>query len=290
MSQVLVGTNGEPGADGALRAAALLLERSRARVTVVGVVEAMEATVAGGEAGEEMLQRVLVQLARVSPGCVEWAVEIREGDAAHELARVAQEREARLLITGLGHRDAVSGNYGVETTLRVLQQSRTPLLAVPETSDRPLRRAVVATDFSPESLHAARESLALFPSLEDVDFVHVAPDAQPDLDAIHRWLMPTGRDPYSRLDDVSRRIGAVAGVTVRTTPLRGISALEILRHSRATGADLIVAGSRGAGLAQRLIVGSTATQLLCGAECAVLAVPTAAGRPWTHGRRDFVIS
>jgi nucleotide-binding universal stress UspA family protein len=289
---VLVATNGCGGSDGAVSIAAQLLERSHARVTVIGVVDpgaiarsehtSESPCAAQAFAHSELLERVLVQLARVSPACVDWAVEVTEGDPAVVLARLGSQRNARLIITGLGHHDAEQDRFGAETTLRILGAAKVPLLAVPESFERLPERAIVATDFSEYSLNAAREALALFPSLTDVDFVHVAPATSIDMEAIHRWLTPSGRDPASLLDDVRRRIGAYAGVTYKTTALRGESAQEILRHARATGADIIVAGSRGAGLAQRIIVGSTATQLLREAECAVLAVPVPTTRPWAR--------
>lgn len=289
---VLVATNGCGGSDGALSMAIQLLEHSPARVAVVGVVDPGELMKgervdeaecpAHAVAQSELMKRILVQLSRVAPGTSGCSVEVLEGDPAVVLARLASQRNARLIITGLGHHDADADRFGAETTLRTLGLARVPVLTVPESFDHLPERALVATDFSEYSLNAAREALALFPSLTEVDFVHVAPVTTVDMAAIHRWLTPSGRDPASLLDDVRRRIGAYAGVTYKTTTLTGESAQEILRHARQTGADIIVAGSRGAGLAQRIIVGSTATQLLREAECAVLAVPVPTTRPWAR--------
>jgi nucleotide-binding universal stress UspA family protein len=89
-------------------------------------------------------------------------------------------------------------------------------------------------------------------------------------------------DPASKLEDMRRRIGVHAGITFRTTALTGDSSLEILRFAKSSGADLIIAGSRGAGLAHRIIVGSTASRLLRDAPCALLTVPAAMKRPWSR--------
>jgi nucleotide-binding universal stress UspA family protein len=289
---VLVAANGCGGSDGALSMAIQLLEHTPARVAVVGVVDPNQVPKGKGTdeahcsahafAKSELLERILVQLARVAPGTSGCSVEVVEGDPAVVLARLASQRNARLIITGLGHHDTEEDRFGAETTLRTLGMARVPVLAVPESFDRLPERALVATDFSEYSLNAAREALALFPSLTEVDFVHVAPATTVDMAAIHRWLTPSGRDPVSLLDDVRRRIGAYAGVTYKTTALTGESAQEILRHARDTHADIIVAGSRGAGLAQRIIVGSTATRLVREAECTVLAVPVPTTRPWAR--------
>lgn len=288
---VLVATNGCGGSDGAVSIAIQLLEHSPARVGVIGVIDPAQLSTGKGSsascsarayAQSELMEQILVQLSRVAPGSAGCSVEVLEGDPALVLSRLASQRNVRLIITGLGHHDADEDRFGAEITLRTLGMAKVPVLAVPESSDRLPERALVATDFSEYSLNAAREALALFPSLTDVDFVHVVPATTVEMAAIHRWLTPSGRDPASRLDDVRRRIGAYAGVTYKTTALTGESAQEILRHARETGTDIIVAGSRGAGLAQRIIVGSTATQLLREAECAILAVPVPTTRPWAR--------
>jgi nucleotide-binding universal stress UspA family protein len=268
--------------------AARLIQSARARGSVVGVLETdsmgpgCAATTRGDRfsARSEMMERLLMQLVRVSPRCVEWRVEVREGDPAPVLCLVAQEQEAGLIVAGLGHHDSANERFGAETTLGMLRLARTPVLAVPETFDRPLRRAVVATDFSAGSLNAAREGLALFPSLTDVEFVHVATATDPDLDAIHRWMRPPAADPtWGR--GGARRSGD-SPIAFRTTALTGRSAQEILQYAGSLGADLIVAGSRGAGLAQRIIVGSTATSTSGDAPCALLAVPAAMKRTWSR--------
>src|SRR5690606_23692387 len=52
---------------------------------------------------------------------------------------------------------------------------------------------------------------------------------------------------------------------------------EILHYATSMGADVIVTGSRGAGLIDRILVGSTATSIIRGAERPVLAVPAPPG-------------
>jgi hypothetical protein len=53
----------------------------------------------------------------------------------------------------------------------------------------------------------------------------------------------------------------------------GKTSREILKYAQSVDADLIVTGSRGAGFMSRMLVGSTATGIIRGAHCAVLAVP-----------------
>jgi hypothetical protein len=66
-------------------------------------------------------------------------------------------------------------------------------------------------------------------------------------------------------------------ITVETIALEGRPSREVLRFAQESNPDLIVTGSRGLGLMSRLLVGSTATGIIRGADCAVLAVPAAPG-------------
>lgn len=283
---VIVGTNGNRGSDGALKTAALLLEHGRTRVSVIGVVQLLDEWVRteradAGHAKAQMLEDVLVQLARVSPSCVNWSIEIRHGDPATVLAEAARQRDARLIITGIGHHDHALDRFGAETTLSAVHRSRVPVLALPETIEQLPTKAIIATDFSAQSLNSARESLSIFPTINSVHFVHMASPTRQDLEAVDRWRTPSGRDPHSILDDDRRRIGLYSGVDFRTTQIDGYAIPEILELARSTGADIIVAGSRGAGLAQRLIVGSTAVSA---PRCAILALPTSTRRSWSKAR------
>lgn len=291
--RILVGANGSCGSDGAVTTAAHLIETAHVRVSVVGVVEPkqpensaarLDVRCDGISARSEMTERLLMQLTRLSPRCVEWQLDVREGDPAAVLSLLAQEQDAGLIITGLGHHDSTRDRFGAETTLRIVRLSRRPVLAVPESFDRALRRAIVATDFSASSLNAAREGLSLFPSLTDVEFVHIAPAISPDMAAVQRWMQPSWRDPALPLNH--QRHKALHGrLAFHTTALTGRSVQEILDLAGASGADLIVAGSGGAGLAQRMIVASTASGRLRDVPCALLAVPAAMKRSLT--RRSF---
>jgi nucleotide-binding universal stress UspA family protein len=55
--------------------------------------------------------------------------------------------------------------------------------------------------------------------------------------------------------------------------LKGAIAGAILKHADERGADLIVAGTRGAGFIRRMLVGSVATRIIRHAKIATLIVP-----------------
>lgn len=63
------------------------------------------------------------------------------------------------------------------------------------------------------------------------------------------------------------------GLTYDTVEEVGDPAIQLSEVCRAEGADLLVVGRRGAGLVERLIVGSVADRVAHTAPCPVLTVP-----------------
>jgi nucleotide-binding universal stress UspA family protein len=74
------------------------------------------------------------------------------------------------------------------------------------------------------------------------------------------------------LDKVAAALDA-AGVEVTTTEEFGDPASSILAYCREISADLLVVGRRGAGLVERMMMGSVADRVAHDAPCPVLIVP-----------------
>ena len=132
---------------------------------------------------------------------------------------------------------------------------------------QPLRNLVVATDFSAPSRHAAhRAALLAEPAGAALTLVHsVAGSALEDL---RRWLVDDPRTARLVEDDADRRLrslaadlGAARGIEVRTCVAVGHPAEQIIRHADDVDADLVVAGTRGAGFIRGTLVGSTAERI-----------------------------
>lgn len=62
------------------------------------------------------------------------------------------------------------------------------------------------------------------------------------------------------------------GVQARAVQAAGDAAVEIVARAREAGADLIVVGTRGLNVAQRLVLGSVSTKVVHEAPCDVLVV------------------
>jgi nucleotide-binding universal stress UspA family protein len=218
--------------------------------------------------------KVREQVAGISPASRDWTIELRDGDPPNVIAAVARDVNARMIVLGLGHHDLLDRLFGSETALHALRLSRVPVLAVPPNFTHLPRRAIVATDFSVASVRAARLALELVDTPRMVYLLHVAPRMELQPDAFAAWMALYGEGVGPAFDRITAELGLPEHVGVETVTRQGKPSREVLEFARSTQADLIITGSRGAGLVDRLIVGSTATGLVRGANCAVLAVPT----------------
>lgn len=133
-------------------------------------------------------------------------------------------------------------------------------------------RVVLATDFSRGSAVAGRLALELYPTVRHVSLVHVLPRPERRPPAFSEWLEGLGENLERAFDYLKADLRLDPAVTVETVTLEGNPAEEIVKFGRTARADLIVTGSSGAGLIDRLLVGSTARGVMRGAHSGVLAV------------------
>lgn len=295
---LLVATDGTLQSEAALRAASWLAARLGRAVHVLSVLEAMPAAspdigilpaprLTEAVRSEELLSRVEAQVQAVAGRDADWPVEVAHGHAARTIVTAARDRGASLIIMGLGRHRLLDRIAGAETVVQVLRVSTIPVLAVPATFEALPSRAVVGIDFSELGTRAARIGVGLLQSRSSVHLVHVNDGTDDLID---------GSMNERALDDAwaaaLRAIEAPADLRVRTLTLSGNPGRELLAFARAARADLIVLGTHGRGLLQRLMLGSVANRVVRGvADAAVLIVPTE--RPAevpdqpTHGaRRD----
>ena len=281
---IVAATDGTPVGQSVLNAAALVARHTGAQVVVLSVLPGLPLIAADygmvippidtDEARRKgLLERVRAQVAHVGRDAEEWKIEVRDGDPPATIARTARELHARMVVLGLGHHELLDRLFGGETAIHALRVSRTPILAVPPDFRELPRRVIVATDFSVSSVNAARLGLKLADTATMVYLVHVAPKLELQPDAFAAWMAVFGEGVTPAFDRVKADLGLPASVHVETVTLSGKSSREILEFARSTHADLIITGSRGAGLVDRILVGSTATGVLRGAQCAVLAIP-----------------
>ena len=281
---LVVASDGTESSLPALEAAFELSRRTKAVVRVVAVLEAIPSFAwefgaisalpdLMSTAREQLLIRVRAQVVDVAAGA-EWTVEVRDGDPASEIARVASEAHARLLILGVRHRGIVDRFLARETALRTMRWSRTPVLVVPGGFSSMPARMLFATDFTPASVMAARTALEVFETISRIHVVHVSPLPAQVPPHFLAWVPLLEENVAPRFERVKAELGAPPRVTVECVQLEGKPSSEILDFASSAHVDLIVTGSRGGGFIDRLLMGSTSRGLVRGVPCAVLIVPT----------------
>jgi nucleotide-binding universal stress UspA family protein len=213
------------------------------------------------------------------------AMEVRLGRPAEEIASVARERNADLVVIGKhGDRPGVLHRLGcaAESTLTA---SPVPVLLATGERDAPPGKILVAVDdadITPHVLRWARWLADRFGAT--CTLLHVVSSAV----ASHVLSMAAiggaevdEHDPESVKrsfrDETDRWLRHLADAGLEPDRARsevafGHPAQEILAMADGIGADLVLIGSRGAGRVRRAVLGSTASEVLRGATRPTLVV------------------
>jgi nucleotide-binding universal stress UspA family protein len=135
------------------------------------------------------------------------------------------------------------------------------------------RRIVCATDFSEPAANAARYAVALAQKLHgQIELVHVwslAPELMNSATLLHPGVIVDSQQA------ARQKLAALAGAlgVAQTRYLEGEPDRAIVEHARATGADLVVTGTRGLSGLAHVVLGSVAERICRTSSVPVLAVP-----------------
>lgn len=270
----------------AVRSAIDLAARAHARVTVMRTVPIGAMTVAAGASGaygpagveEESgtiqdLERWIESDLRARRSAPPVEIGIASGVPGIEICRLAERREADLLVLGRKQRSQWKRLLLGDTADAVVRRSRIPCLFVPPNSG-PLYRLLVALDGSERGMIVLRKACGFArsagASLRIVTVEGASDDEPPELAS----ALPVARSAMLQTHVgavLSREMvpGAVPGVEVR----RGAIAEQILDAVYTTGPDILVIGYHRGGLPGIIEAGSTARHLAHTAPCAVLTIP-----------------
>ena len=201
-----------------------------------------------------------------------WPTEVDIGPAGQRIALAATERDASLVVLGIGRHRMVDRLLGAETALHVLRGTERPVLAVGPDADGFFRRVVVAVDFSAASTRAAAIACRLIAPGGTLSLVHVRPSIEWGDEIREPLAAARAREPLQRLAAALRHgttgcedCGTDTGrsdVTIGTAILVGEPPAEVLDYAERVGADLVAVGTRGLALVKRLLVGSVATDVI----------------------------
>lgn len=202
-----------------------------------------------------------------------WRVDVRVGPIAPTIADVATVLKPSLIVLGLGRHRPIDRLMGDEVAPQVVRLAQAPVLAVPRDAKAPLRRAVVAIDFSRASIRAARAATAVVSPPAQLWLTHVRVPVDPISEAHEGEAIIHTQGVLGGFAKIRERLATASSLEIHPVVLQGKPHEEILAFAAANRADLIVAGAHGHTLMERLLIGRVTTKLLRGARCAVLVIP-----------------
>lgn len=239
-----------------------------------------------------LAQRQLEDMAaRFLPAAVRAQTVVRQGSAAFEVVSAANTLEADLIVLSTTGRSGLSRAFLGSTAERIVRHAHCPVLTVrrgagaarmlsgekPNYPERlPWRRILVPLDLSFTSLRALDTAAALAQHSHAGLFL---------LNVVEPSPYPTGMEgavlaiPDQKLaenakEQLPRLAERFVPKPVRVTSLvaRGRAASVIVETAAAKGVDLIVLSTHGHTGLDRLLMGSTAEQVVRHAQCPVYVV------------------
>ncbi|MCC6192852.1 MAG: universal stress protein [Burkholderiales bacterium] len=272
--------------------AAMLARDASASLTLVHAVSAPALSQlrrwldSSGDAERSILEDVRIRLHELAGELgARYAIDVGErvaiGRPVDEIARVADELQADLVVTGtLGagvFRHRVIGS----TAERVVKKAARPVLLVREADHRPYRRALVAVDFSAWSGPELAIATAVAPSAHivlthcvDMPLETRLRRAHVDEDVIERYRTTARDEAVTKLFELAERAGLDRD---RWTPLvpTGLSPwMQIVRQEQEQECDLVVIGKHGQNAVEELLLGSTTGMVIAEGASDVLVCNT----------------
>ncbi len=215
-------------------------------------------------------------------GAVMAKVEVRIGNAFAEIVEACQVHQADLLVMGSKGSKAEPHRIGV-IAARCVRKAPVDVLLVRGDARSPFKRVLACVDFSENSakavqcaLHLAQEDNAALDCLHvyqsamamALDYGGMVPPlpAVGDEESINAWKVELS----NFLEPLLRSAGDVP-VTQEVQERLNIRE-AIMEHAAATGADLVVLGTRGKSGLREMLIGTTAEKIVQHAQCSILAV------------------
>ena len=214
-------------------------------------------------------------------------VEVRVGKPHEEIANVARERNADLIVIG-PHGDRPRRSKFLGTTAeRIVRTSVVPVLVATKPPDGAPQRFLVPVEdvsITPLVLESTRDLAERFDA--DVTLLHVWSNA--DYSHVASMAYATSSSDAQAKSEIDKDLHAAAVQWLdqlattgmgreRVTALvtYGRAGETVVKIAESSTTDLIIMGARGSGLVLPALLGSTVGTVLHEARCPVLVVPEA---------------
>ncbi len=264
--QIVVGVDGSTSAEHAVSWATGAAPALQADLLLVTVV-------APGADAEACERRLLGEWSQtVQAAKVAFRTEVLFGDPRLELLDAAAHANAPLVVIGGGHDRWYPALHLGSTSHYLAQHTDRPVAVVPEHDGFDAHHLVVGLDGSDGGAAAARWA------------AWVAGSAGGDVTAVHAWQRsprrvcratrgPDSEDEATRLCLEWSRELAACGALAEATAIEAEPVEALLKAVAASGAGMLVLGTRGAGGFLSLRLGSVALRALQGTHVPVVLVP-----------------
>jgi len=218
---------------------------------------------------------------------VDWEPLIPVGHTAGEIARLAEEKNADLVVSATQGRSGLKRFVLGSVTERLMRTLPCPLLVIRglerdyvASMDKEIgfQRILVGCDFSPDSELTFQYGVSLAQEFQSE--VHLAHVIEP---AVYKDLLRAPMDQTEGFEqDLRKKLNKKLAemipeevhnwCTSKTIILAGHPYEELTKYAVVNDVDLIVLGVRGHGLVETLFVGSTTDRVVRKAPCPVLSV------------------
>jgi nucleotide-binding universal stress UspA family protein len=269
----------------ALRTAAALRDGSGATLHVAHVAPPTAPMAARGGVRAEFVQS-MEDNARAAGVGRAYTPHVLEGSVPEAISALAERISADVIVTGRRTRAALPIERPLGgTAFAIMTGSRLPCLVVSNPMRIPLKRVLVAIDYSDAARGALIVALSWASALRDRS------QESPTLTALHVAAeapgAPRTQDLDHELDILRRASGDWAGVDVRGMTITAEDAVTaIAMQADASGADLLVLGTRGKNPRSDAALGSVSAAVLGVAKAPVLVVPPAIWRDYARDMNE----
>ena len=283
VASILVATDGTATSHAAYAAAELIAASCRARVHVLSVLELIPAIVPPpgtpmigtgiDRSREDALRIDMVEQLLQRGQLAKWTTEIRFGKPAAVISKVANERNADLIILGASRHGMVDRLLGEETATHLARCVKRPLLVAGPSFTRLPQRMIVGLDLVHTDRSALVRTLDILGSPESVSIVHVEPRSEAlGVD----WAVYDGeyrREVEKAFEELTHQLGERPQVERDLVVLHGDVAREINEFAESVQAELVVLGVKPRSALSIAPGGGIAMKTLRSARCSVLLVP-----------------